>query len=61
MLQLNGQPDVAPVLCYDNEDIEGWLVEEGIGYYDQCGNFQYGTPPPGDFDDSDSVDPGDIN
>jgi hypothetical protein len=32
------QPEMLPVplICYDNEDIEGWLVEEGIGYFD-CG------------------------
>lgn len=31
--------------CYDNEDIEGWLVEEGIGYFDESGIFHYGTSP----------------
>jgi hypothetical protein len=31
--------------CYDNEDIEGWLVEEGIGYFDESGMFHYGTSP----------------
>jgi hypothetical protein len=26
----------------DSEDCEGWLVEEGIGFYDPGGQFQYG-------------------
>jgi hypothetical protein len=29
----------------DNEDVEGWLVEEGIGYYDDREQFQYGVDP----------------
>ena len=39
-----------PVWCYDNEDIEGWLAEEGIGYFDESGVFHYG-PSPNDFVD----------
>ena len=31
--------------CYDNEDVEGWLIEEGIGYRDERDLFQYGTDP----------------
>lgn len=35
----------------DSEDVEGWLVEEGIGFYNGIGNFEYGTDPePGDID-----------
>lgn len=29
----------------DSEDVEGWLVEEGIGYYDERKQFQYGSDP----------------
>ena len=29
----------------DNEDVEDWLVEEGIGYYDDREQFQYGVDP----------------
>jgi hypothetical protein len=36
-----------PLRCYDNEDVEGWLIEEGIGHLDHRGNFQYGP----DFED----------
>jgi hypothetical protein len=32
----------APLRCYDNEDVESWLIEEGIGHVDHLGNFQYG-------------------
>jgi len=40
-----------PVWCYDNEDIEGWLAEEGIGYFDESGIFHYGpSPKPCDVD-----------
>jgi len=27
----------------DTEDVEGWLVEEGIGFFDESGQFQYGV------------------
>ena len=33
------------IRCYDNEDVEGWLVEEGIGYFDESGIFHYGPTP----------------
>jgi hypothetical protein len=39
----------------DSDDVEGWLVEEGIGYYDEREQFQYGTDPKA-FEDSDSGD-----
>ncbi len=29
----------------DSEDVESWLVEEGIGYYDEREQFQYGSDP----------------
>jgi hypothetical protein len=29
----------------DSDDVEGWLVEEGIGYYDEREQFQYGSDP----------------
>jgi hypothetical protein len=39
----------------DSDDVEGWLVEEGIGYLDERGQFQYGNDPREfgslDFDD----------
>lgn len=42
-----------PRRCYENEDIEPWLVEEGIGYWDRYGNFQYGSKwdDPAEWDD----------
>jgi|ERR1700727_3837417 len=40
--------------CWDTEDVEGWLVEEGIGYFDRCGIFHYGIQPGDDYD----YDPG---
>lgn len=30
---------------FDHEDIEGWLVEEGIGFFDRAGVFHYGIDP----------------
>jgi hypothetical protein len=44
-------PDTVAWL-YDNEDIENWLVEEGIGYRNRQGNFEYGISP-GQIDDTD--------
>lgn len=44
-LQMAAGVNSLPFHCYENEDIEGWLVDEGIGYLDGCGNFQYGTDP----------------
>jgi hypothetical protein len=32
-------------MSYDNEDVEPWLVEEGIGYYDENDEFQFGADP----------------
>jgi hypothetical protein len=40
---------------YDNEDIEGWLAEEGIGYFDRQDIFQYGISPD-ELDDADIPD-----
>jgi hypothetical protein len=37
-----------PILVFDSEDVEGWMVEEGIGHIDLSGNFQYGP----DWDES---------
>jgi hypothetical protein len=34
-----------PVWCFDTEDVEGWLVEEGIGHFDRSGMFHYGPGP----------------
>ena len=32
-----------PVLkCFDDEDVEGWLIEEGIGHRNKYGNLEYG-------------------
>ncbi len=36
--------------CWDTEDVEGWLVDEGIGYFDGSGRFHYGNPPISDYD-----------
>ncbi len=33
------------LLMYENEDIEGLLVDLGIGYHDQADNYQDGTDP----------------
>ena len=30
------------VRCYENEDLEGWLVDEGIGHFDRNGMYQEG-------------------
>jgi hypothetical protein len=49
------QPPRPTLRLYDNEDIEGWLVEEGIGYFDRLGNFQYGISPD-ELDDADIPD-----
>jgi hypothetical protein len=32
-------------LLMDSDDVEGWLVEEGIGFYNRSGNFEYGMDP----------------
>ena len=40
MEQIDLRP-VQPVWLYDNEDIEPWLVEEHIGYFDVEGYFHY--------------------
>jgi hypothetical protein len=42
--------------CWDTEDVEGWLVEEGIGHFDSSGIFHYGIDP-NDIDDSDQIHP----
>jgi len=34
----------------DSDDAEDWLAEEGIGHYDESGNFQWGPDP---YDGSD--------
>ncbi len=34
-----------PILCFETEDVEGWLVDEGIGYFDESGMFHYGPAP----------------
>ena len=36
----------------DSDDVEDWLVEEGIGYYDEREQLQYGIDPKalGDID-----------
>jgi hypothetical protein len=39
------EPRTPALRLYDNEDIEGWLREEGIGCLDRYGIFQYGIPP----------------
>lgn len=45
-----------PLLCWDTEDVEGWLAEEEIGHYDRAGNYREGPPvvddddPPSPFD-----------
>ena len=39
----------------DAEDVEDWLVEEGIGFFDECGQFQYGVAP-GEVEYADSGD-----
>lgn len=49
MSLLNAHQPTVPVFCYESEDVEGWLVEEGIGHYDECRNFQYGVPPLNDL------------
>jgi|NGEPerStandDraft_6_1074524.scaffolds.fasta_scaffold90951_2 hypothetical protein len=41
--------------CWDTEDVEGWLVDEGIGYVDSGGTFHYG-PKPMDEDDFANLD-----
>jgi len=53
---MNAEAAMQPSLwLYDNEDIEGWLAEEGIGYFDRQGNFQYGISPQ-EIDDADVPD-----
>ncbi len=37
---MTGNPGI-PQYLYENEDIESWLVEEGIGYFDAEGFFHY--------------------
>lgn len=46
--------EIPKIGCWDTEDVEGWLVEEGIGYFDRCGIFHYGVQPGDDYD----YDPG---
>ena len=45
-MQLNQVQDNAGdqgLFLIDSDDAEGWLIEEGIGYLDESGVFQYGT------------------
>jgi hypothetical protein len=49
------QPPKPALWLYDNEDIEGWLKEEGIGYFDRQGIFQYGISPE-ELDETDVPD-----
>jgi hypothetical protein len=51
---LNDLESSSTIGCWDTEDVEGWLVEEGIGYFDRCGIFHYGVQPGDDYD----YDPG---
>jgi hypothetical protein len=37
------------VICLDSDDVEDFLVEEGIGHFNRSGNFEYG--PYFDFED----------
>lgn len=31
-----------PINCLDSDDVEDFLVEEGIGHFNRSGNFEYG-------------------
>ena len=42
---MTGTQPIQPLSCFDAEDVEGWLIEEGIGHLDRSGNFQYGPSP----------------
>jgi len=58
MYQLTSQPSPSmaspiPLRFYENEDIEGWLVEEGIGYFDRSGIYHDGPDPELEFIDID--------
>jgi hypothetical protein len=37
------------LVCLDSDDVEDYLVEEGIGHRDRSGNFQHG--PAVEFED----------
>jgi hypothetical protein len=48
---------IGHLVCLDSDDVEDFLVEEGIGHRDRGGNFQYGpaielehVPDEHDFD-----------
>jgi hypothetical protein len=46
------------VICLDSDDVEEFLVEEGIGHFNRSGNFEYG--PSADFEDAGWVDVGPV-
>lgn len=50
---INPELRFAQLWCWDTEDVEGWLVEEGIGYFDSSGIFHYGDDPNAMTDDPD--------
>jgi len=52
--QLSAVENNSKIGCWDTEDVEGWLVDEGIGYFDRYGIFHYGIQPGDDHD----YDPG---
>jgi hypothetical protein len=39
------KPASPGILLIDSDDAEGWLVDEGIGYFDSSGMFHYGDDP----------------
>ena len=47
-------PIIPRLWCVDSDDAEGWLVEEGIGYFDSSGTFHYGIDP-NEIDDVDDI------
>ena len=55
----NSTPDHLPLRLYDNEDVEGILIDLGVGYLDENDVFQYGDDPStfgeNDTDDFDST------
>jgi hypothetical protein len=43
--------DSSQFQCFDTEDVEGLLVELGVGYFDRLGNYHDGNEPVDDYDE----------